>query len=804
MVYEYLASVVLNRQPDDLRRFALDASVLPIMTAEACNVVLEREDSQKYLGRLVSRGLFVTASEGSPRTYEFHPLFRAFLLESTEGADSRNLRKLRRKAAKYHQEQGSTDQAVDLLLEAGAHARAAQLAERYAKEMFETGRIQTLERWAEKLQAHHSKIPNLLLYLASGALNRGELESSHALLSEARKLIGPKSSKDVQAKAEVWAAFLALREGRFLQAIEAADRVGRIYKKRKNPRNQAMALRAKAAALLHSGGDIVLAEQLASESAQLLAGTDDDYQRVAALVDLSMILTAQGKVQEAAKTRDRVLEEARNLGSPLPLAVALGNKARSEHASGEFESALQYGREALKYSRQSASPLREAIALLRQADVFNDIGLTLQAAELYRQSLDILLEVDDVQWIRYGCVQASVLHRRRGGAGVSNEWLKRAIVVDDSKKVPSSVRIQRSALELKAAPDRAIKNLRTLVRKGAQNLEAVELTQVYYFLARAAFEMENEGRSIQTFVEALTLAGRFGTEQAIAAELRFDEDFTGFAFDHLKSDPTLLLIRSRIETLTALERKYESGPEEESTELSLAFEALGDSRVIINGVEIGDLKPLATEILFYLFDHQRVSRDQLMETFWPDYSPGRQVSSLHTAIYSIRRELGKEGIQFDGTVYRVDPELSVQYDVARFEQAATVAEGLPPGDPRSMFALTEAVNLHGGQFLPEFDSEWVDERRRALELRYLDLLASYSEEALIRGQASEAIGWLREALTLDPLRDDTNRFYLEALGTLGRRSEIVTHYQEYVRALGEELGLDPPEDVRELYDRLIS
>ncbi len=387
---------------------------------------------------------------------------------------------------------------------------------------------------------------------------------------------------------------------------------------------------------------------------------------------------------------------------------------------------------------------------------------------------------------------------------MAHEWLKRAIVVDDGKKVPSSVRIQRAALELEAAPEQAIKNLRTLVRKGAQNLEAEELTQVYYFLARAAFELDNEGRSIQTFVEALTLAGRFGTEQVVAAELRFDEDFAGFVFDHLKTDPTLLLIKSRIETLTALERKYESEPEEESSERSLAFETLGDSRVIVNGIEIGELKPLATEILFYLLDHQRVSRDQLMETFWPDYSPGRQVSSLHTAIYSIRRELGKEGIQFDGTVYRVDPELSVQYDVARFEQAATVAEGLPPGDPRSMFALTEAVNLYGGQFLPEFDSEWVDERRRALELRYLDLLASYSEEALIRGQASEAIGWLREALTLDPLRDDTNRFYLEALGTLGRRSEIVTHYQEYVRALGEELGLDPPEDVRELYDRLIS
>ena len=260
--------------------------------------------------------------------------------------------------------------------------------------------------------------------------------------------------------------------------------------------------------------------------------------------------------------------------------------------------------------------------MLRQADVFSDIGLTLQAAELYRQSLDILLEVDDVHWIRYGCVQASVLHRRHGGAGVAHEWLKRAIVVGSSKKLPSSVRIQRSALELEAAPEQAIKSLRTLVRKGAQNLEAEELTQVYFFLARAAFEMNNEGRSIQTFVEALTHAGRFDTEQIIAAELRFDENFAGFVFDHLKSDPTLVLIKSRIETLVALERRYESGPDEEAEELSLAFEAFGDSRVIVNGAQVDELKPLATEILYYLLDHHRVSRDQLMETFGQITHPG--------------------------------------------------------------------------------------------------------------------------------------------------------------------------------------
>ncbi|MFV2045208.1 MAG: AAA family ATPase, partial [Anaerolineales bacterium] len=426
MVYEYLASVVLNRQPDDLRRFALDASVLPVMTVEACNEVLEREDSQKYLGRLVRKGLFVTASEASPRTYEFHPLFREFLLESLDGGDPRGLRSLRRKAAGYHLEKGSAEQAVDLLVEAGSLSRAGKLAERYAEHMFEQGRIQTLERWAEALRQGSATIPNVLLFLTISRFNRGDLDSAEAMLAEASKSISPKASKNIRAQAEIAKGLISYRRGAFAAAIDSADRLQQIYAKRKNRRNFGMGLRIKALAVFEGQKDPALAEELVTQAVDCFQGRGGDYQRAAALVDLSMYQEAQGNLQQWNATAAQVLELARQIGAPLPLAVAYGNRARGAHQSGDYEAALRYGRESLRYSRQSASPLREAIALLRQADVFNDIGLTLQAAELYRQALDILLELDDVQWIRYGCVQASVLHRRRGGAGVAHEWLKRA------------------------------------------------------------------------------------------------------------------------------------------------------------------------------------------------------------------------------------------------------------------------------------------------------------------------------------------------------------------------------------------
>jgi two-component SAPR family response regulator len=238
--------------------------------------------------------------------------------------------------------------------------------------------------------------------------------------------------------------------------------------------------------------------------------------------------------------------------------------------------------------------------------------------------------------------------------------------------------------------------------------------------------------------------------------------------------------------------------------VKLLFVALGDALVQQRDGQVADLKPLAREVLFHLVDHQRVERDILLETFWPHHPPGRQVANLHTGVYSLRRELGKNAILHEGTIYSLNTELPIEYDVNRFERAAAIAEGLPPGDPRRLFALTEAINSYGGVFLPEFSSDWVVERRRALEIRYLELLKNHAEEALMRDQPLRAVNTLRQALKIDPYRDDTNFFFLEALGRLGRRSEIVAHYQRYIRLLSDELGLDPPESMRELYARLIS
>jgi two-component SAPR family response regulator len=174
------------------------------------------------------------------------------------------------------------------------------------------------------------------------------------------------------------------------------------------------------------------------------------------------------------------------------------------------------------------------------------------------------------------------------------------------------------------------------------------------------------------------------------------------------------------------------------------------------------------------------------------------------AVYSLRNALGKDFISLDGVAYSISTEVDLAYDVREFVRTAKVAQELPVGDPRRLFAFTEAIRQYQGPFLLESESDWVVERRRYLEMVYLDLVSQHADEALMRDQPLRAVQLLQDALVVDPYRDDLNLRYILLLGRLNRRSEIVSHYQRYVTLLSSDLGLDPSEEVRDAYARMIS
>ncbi len=116
---------------------------------------------------------------------------------------------------------------------------------------------------------------------------------------------------------------------------------------------------------------------------------------------------------------------------------------------------------------------------------------------------------------------------------------------------------------------------------------------------------------------------------------------------------------------------------------------------------------------------------------------------------------GKDFICLDGVVYSPSSDVDLAYDV-RVRATARVAQDLPVGDPRRLFAFTEAIRQYGVHSCSSQNPiGWLNVRRN-LEMLYLDLISQHADEALMRDQPLRAVQHLQDALAIDPYRDDLN------------------------------------------------
>ncbi|MDF1602731.1 LuxR C-terminal-related transcriptional regulator [Nocardioides sp. YIM 152315] len=156
-VVDYLVDEVLDRQPDSVRRFLLDTSVLERLTGTLCDALLDDAASNSpgagraMLDLLDRQNLFVVPLDDHRRWYRYHHLFghvlRAHLLQERPG----DVPELHRRASSWYAANGDVEEAVRHALTAGDLGAAADLVERAVPDLRRLRRESVIRRWVDDL-----------------------------------------------------------------------------------------------------------------------------------------------------------------------------------------------------------------------------------------------------------------------------------------------------------------------------------------------------------------------------------------------------------------------------------------------------------------------------------------------------------------------------------------------------------------------------------------------------------------------------------------------------------------------------
>ncbi|MEX1071293.1 MAG: hypothetical protein WEC37_01585, partial [Anaerolineales bacterium] len=226
-VYEYLAEEVVNRQSKELRDFMLATSILGDFNEALCNYLLERKDAALFLRALEERNLFVSRTETREgNSYRYHQLFSEFLQDYFVRTQGERKQELHSRAARWHNERGEWENAIQHKLASGEKGEAATWMDNVAVEFYASGRQVLLARWVDELVRTPDKrqsAPRLLLYQAKSLVNQSQFETALALLDIAEPILEQEKDKESFANAIITRGMVYRFIGRHQEAITLAE-----------------------------------------------------------------------------------------------------------------------------------------------------------------------------------------------------------------------------------------------------------------------------------------------------------------------------------------------------------------------------------------------------------------------------------------------------------------------------------------------------------------------------------------------------------------------------------------------------
>jgi LuxR family transcriptional regulator, maltose regulon positive regulatory protein len=351
-VVDYLVEEVLERQPDHIRAFLLQTSILARMSAPLCAALVDPEGrndraSATILTELDRQNLFLIALDNERRWYRYHHLFADLLRHRLQQEQPARVPELHRRAARWFAQQGVVNDALDHALAAGDSDLLAQLLEAHGARLAASGETQALQRWLDALpRTRLLASPRLCLTQASALLlNRQTVAMEPFLAAAAAALAGVDEEEADGLRGELLAqrAHVAIERGAFAEALGLARAaLGMLPQTKLLARSNAALVLGYALMILGQTAEAVV---VYAEHASQSRAAGNALTAIFIANELVKLLLLQGRLREARAEAEGALAWVESEGwHTLPPTSALhiwrGNTLIEQGMFADAEAAL--------------------------------------------------------------------------------------------------------------------------------------------------------------------------------------------------------------------------------------------------------------------------------------------------------------------------------------------------------------------------------------------------------------------------------------------------------------------------------
>ncbi len=676
-VFDYLAQEIYDQQTDEIKRFLKATSILNVMTPGLCDRLLGISNSEELLEYLEHANLFLLRLSGEERSYRYHALFQDFLRRQFEPDDQVERAALDRSAGKLLLAAGDWEAGLGHFLNARAEAEAIEVLKAQMEATYREGRLVTLARWLDSVRPQSlAADPALLIMRGRLCRQRGEFDRALELYHQAGQLYAGQDDAQGVRAVQIHEALVHHYGGALEKARDMAEAALRgIEDDGLDPAMQAQAHRI-IGEYHHLAGELERAKAEFRRSLELYEHAGDLYHQSVLLQGLGTTARRMGNPLEAQEHYSRALDILKQLGNRWRIAELQNNIGVGHYYQGEYEQARVIFLQALQDAREVGHLHTEAVVLASLGDLYADLQAVGEAQAHFQAGLDAARKTQDAFLEVYCLCALANLYR------VDEAWEHAERLLDQAGRLSGEERSGYLQGLVSLARGMVAHDHGQLEEAGVSFKDAVaklslaggqrELTRAHLWAGHTAFKQGEFEPACDQLETALRLAREIKHPHLLVVD---------------GSRMTAFLERARFEAgiegvdgLLERIRKFKPSPARQaegvrSPAADPVVEVLGfgEAVVKVDGAAIAHTEwkgPLVKELFFYLFEHEPVRREVILDAFWPEYSPAKAQSVFHASLYRMRRLLPKGLIRYDNAegVYVIDREIEHRYDARTFQE----------------------------------------------------------------------------------------------------------------------------------------
>lgn len=818
-IFDYFASELFDRTERTVQDFLFKTAFLPQITVSIAEKITGNRHAGRILSDLNRSNYFTERRQGREVIYQYHPLFREFLLDRAEKTvPKKEASSILRTAAELLEKAGEIEDAAELHIRAGNAIGLANVIKAHASALAAQGRERTLSEWLASVPGDVLESnPWLLYWMGVCRMPYAPAEAGNLFEGAFSRFRTQKDAAGVFLSwagiaESIWFSFDDMsRLGRWINMLSLIIRKFRKFPSREIEAQVASVMLKALQTRRLDHPDFAVWEKRALSS-------DDTNTRIYALVNIVNHYIFCGDIFKAGESMHslRTLLKTPAESSLQRLTGKLQEVLLSV-LNGNSESGVETAEEALQMADASGVHVLDFPLLGNGLVAAFNSG---KRAAVRSLTARMPSHPDELRAWDKGFYHFLTAVERMAGGDHSRalEHAEKGLHYADQVQIPASCIWSRYTKALILYELGKYEQAERILEQGFRiSLDAgSDLTRYEYFLIKSYFALHRgkEAACRKYLRQALKL----GKEKGLIS--------TFIPIREISTKLCMKALESGIETEYTREiiRKRKLLPEDpplhiENWPWQVKISTLGRFTLEVDEKPVWfsgkvQKKPLEMLKALIAFGGRDVGVEQIADALWPDSEGDKTRKTFEITLHRLRKLIANDNaVQVKDGRVSLDPRYC-WVDAWAFEQMLESVElGVHSSELKSQkrkyavrnsqFEIEKVISLYNGHFLPADSRElWTMSMRERLRSKFLRLVTFQGSELMVAKQYEKALECFQQGLEIDDLAEEFYRQLMRCYHHLGQETEAVKVFNRCRAALSGAFGIEPSSKTEEIYRSL--